>query len=60
MPVTPPPPNHQIVGQHVAERPVWGIDGCTRRLLDLALDLSPLHTDAQKAHFVEKVGGARQ
>jgi hypothetical protein len=43
------------VGREVEERPVWGIDAYTRRMIEMALDLSPLTTDAQKSHFIEKV-----
>lgn len=45
----------KVLGVHVEERPVWGIDAYTRRMLDMALDLSPLTTDRQKIHFIEKV-----
>lgn len=46
----------KVIGKQVEERPVWGIDAYTRKMIELALDLSPLTQPAKKAQFIEKVG----
>jgi hypothetical protein len=48
-----------VIGREVQERPVWGIDAYTRKMIEVALDVSPLRSQDQKTYFIEKVRGLR-
>lgn len=52
--------NPQVIGKQVEERPVWGIDAYTRRMLEIVLDSAPdpMAPEARTA-FIEKARGGR-